>query len=68
MVSSHGTEPDFARTLTDEHTAQDFAVKELDIRIVWLWRGKKHGLGRAHLGKDMGTVLSAYKSIKTVLQ
>ena len=43
MVSSHGTDPDFSRRLADEHTAQDFAVKELDIRIVWLSCGKKAG-------------------------
>ena len=36
MVSSHGTDPDFSRRLADEHTAQDFAVKELDMPSVWL--------------------------------
>ena len=54
MVSSHGTEPDFSRKLADEHTAQDFAVKELDIHIVWLSRGKKQELGRADLGSRNG--------------
>ena len=60
MVSSHGTDPDFSRRMADEHTAQDFAVKELDTRIVWLSCRKKQELGRAYLGKD----LSAYKAIK----
>ena len=36
MVSSHGSDPDFSRRLADEHTAQDFAVKELDMPSVWL--------------------------------
>ena len=67
MVSSHGTDPDFSRRLADEHTAQDFAVKELDIRIMWLSRGKKQELGRAELGKEMGKDLSAYKAIKNRL-
>ena len=53
--------------MADEHEAQDFSVKELVIRMVWLSRGKKQELGRTHLGKDMGTVLSAYKSRKIAL-
>ena len=67
MVSSHGTDPDFFRRLAGEHTAQDFAVKELDIRIMWLSRRKKQELGRADLGKEMGKDLSAYKAIKSRL-
>ena len=64
MVSSHGTDPDFSRRLADEHTAQDFAVKELDIRIVWLSCGKQQELSRAYLGKEVGKDLSACKAIK----
>ena len=67
MVSSHGTDPDFSGRLADKHTAQDVAVKELDICIVRLSRGKKQELGRAHLGKEMGKDLSAYKAIKIAL-
>ena len=67
MVFSHGTDPDFSRKLADEHTAQEFAVKELDIHIVWLSRGKKQELGRADLGKEMGKDLSAYKAMKNRL-
>ena len=36
MVSSHGTDPDFSGRPVDEHTAQDFAVEELDMPSVWL--------------------------------
>ena len=36
MVSSNGTDPDFSRRPVDKHTAQDFAVKELDMPSVWL--------------------------------
>ena len=61
MVSSHGTDPDFSRRLADEHTAQDFAVKELDKHIVWLSYRKKQQLGRAYLGKKVGKDLSAYR-------
>ena len=50
----------------DEHTAQDFAVKELDIRIVWLSCGKKQQLGRTYLRKEIGKDLSAYKAKKSL--
>ena len=63
IVSSSGTDLDFSRRPVDEHTAQDFAVKELDIGIVWLSCGKKQELGRGHLGKD----LSAYKPRNSAL-
>ena len=52
--SSHGTlkkkktVPGFFRRPANEHTAQDFAAKELDIRIGWLLRGKKWNLA-AHI-------------------
>ena len=34
---------------------------------MWLSCGKKQELGRAHLGKEMGKDLSAYKVIKIAL-
>ena len=57
--SSHGTVPGFFRRPTNEHTAQDFAAKELDIRIGWLSRGKKREFGRAYLPREVRKDLSA---------
>ena len=60
--SSHGTGPGFFRRPANEHTAQDFAAKELDLRIGWLSRGKKHG--RAYLPREVRKDLSAWKCLE----
>ena len=59
--SSHGSDPDFFRRLADEHIAQDFAIKELDRRIVWLSCKKKQEFDHLYLGKEIGKDLSIYK-------
>ena len=67
VCSSHGIDPDFSHKLADEHTAQNIAINELDIRIIWLSCGKKQEFGRTYLEKEMRKDLSIYKAIKIAL-
>ena len=57
--SSHGTVPGFFRRPANEHTAQDFAAKELDLRIGRLSRGREREFGRAYLPREVRKDLSA---------
>ena len=62
--SSHGTGPGFYGRPENEHTAQDFAAKELDLRIGWLSRGKTREFGRAYLPREVRKDLSAWKCVE----